>query len=204
MKIKKLLIIIFILLFFLSSYFVYSFLTSPRYSIYKIQSSIQHKDKEIFLQYVDIDSIIDDFLQQMILEESRGVNPDNPLEHFKSQLKIKLIEKFRPSIKQYFKQSILSYFNSTAENLILPQEAQILLLKKLESFSIPSHIGMQYSIDRIIYPEQNIAIVEFHIIPENAPPIILKLKFIKQNFYWKLIAIPNLYEFLLKLNELKF
>jgi hypothetical protein len=207
MKNKKRTHILFIsilILILISSYFIYNFIFSPRFAIYRIQTAIENKDKEMFLKFVNLDSIIDDFFQQIILEESKEIYSNNPIEHYKVQLKIKLMERFKPEIKNYLKNLILSYFDSSQNHSSLPQIAESFFLKKIESLTIPIHIIMQYSIEKIYYQENQISIIEYKIIPENAPPLILKLKFKKENLYWKLIALPNLYETILKLNELKY
>ncbi len=205
MKSKKTILLIIILLFFsIISFYTYRFISSPKYSIYKIQQSIKEKNKELFLQYVDLDSIINSFIDQIIEEEKKQLTANPSLENLKIQLKLRLIEKFRITIKEYLSNLVLSYFDLNLNIPILGEEVKSIFLLPLRlSFEVFKP-DIQFSIGDTVYLNSDSAIVYVIFTPRGAPPINLQLKFKRLDSYWKLVEIQNLYEMFIKLKELDY
>lgn len=202
MKNKKILyiFIIFILLLSTLSYFIYSFYTSPKYSIYRLQKSILDKDYNKFEKYADLDSIIDDFLEQWIQYYKNNFKNSTPIEKIKDSLKIKLIENAKDKFKWFLKKIILFYFNQSKEE----KNNEYLTLLNIWNLTKEDlfHLLIQYKIHSIEYLDKENCIVNLEIQKEKDTPLILKLKFKKLDLNWKLIAITNLIEVLNKYFEL--
>jgi len=195
-KFKKPYIYLTLIIFVLLSSFSFYFFYSPRFTLYLIQQSITNKDKEAFLKYVDVDMLVEDFVKQILLHESEQEKSENPIQKFKSYLKQEILENIKPVLKDILKQTLLAYFNISTPNEVQSLPKELNLLPALIYFNT------QYKIKKIQYEESNIALVEYEILFKNSTSNTLKLKFEKANFfYWKLIAIPNLYEFLLNANK---
>jgi hypothetical protein len=185
-------IVIFLLIASLSFYFFYS----PRFSIYLIQESITKKDKEAFLKYVDVDLLIENFVQQIILKEVELQKSENPIQKFKSYIKKEILENIQPTLKNFLKESLLAYFDHS-----IPEKLPSFYRKEWDVIPTLIYINTQYRIKKIEYENPHTAIVEYEIFLKDQTTYNLKLKFERKNFYWKLIAIPNLYDFILKMNE---
>ncbi len=107
-KSKKLYFIF--VLFLLLSIFSFYFFYSPRYSLYQIQQSIKNKDKEAFLKYVDLDMLIEDFVQQIIRHESKQEKSRESIGQFKILSKKRNLRKYKTCIKRYFKTNAFRLF----------------------------------------------------------------------------------------------
>lgn len=199
MKNKKILsiIILFILALGVSIYFIYSFYTSPKYSIYELQKSILNKEFDKFEKYADLDSIIDDFLEQWIQYYKNNSNKNNFIEKIQNSLKIKFLESSKDKFKWFLKKIILLYFNQNHKDKEEKDENYLNFLNiwnfTKEDFLI---LLIQYKIHSMEYLDKENCIVNLEIQKGKDTSLILKLKFQKFNSHWKLIAITNLVEVL--------
>lgn len=199
MKNKKILsiIILFILALGVSIYFIYSFYTSPKYSIYELQKSILNKEFDKFEKYADLDSIIDDFLEQWIQYYKNNSNKNNFIEKIQNSLKIKFLESSKDKFKWFLKKIILLYFNQNHKDKEEKDENYLNFLNiwnfTKEDFLI---LLIQYKIHSMEYLDKENCIVNLEIQKGKDTSLILKLKFQKFNSRWKLVAITNLVEVL--------
>lgn len=199
MKNKKILsiIILFILALGVSIYFIYSFYTSPKYSIYELQKSILNKEFDKFEKYADLDSIIDDFLEQWIQYYKNNSNKNNFIEKIQDSLKIKFLQTSKDKFKWFLKKIFLLYFNQNHKDKEEKDENYLNFLNiwnfTKEDFLI---LLIQYKIHSMEYLDKENCIVNLEIQKGKDTSLILKLKFQKFNSRWKLVAITNLVEVL--------
>ncbi len=195
MKNRKLIIFLLLLsgLFISITYFFYKeFYLSPRYSMYQIYQSIQNKDQKKFQKYVDLDSVIENLINQIIEKNTISGN-SSFLEKIQSKFTIRILTEMKPVIIKNSRDLILFSIFSKAETINHSHKSENLqffienltpeLLVFINDFEFTKII---FSISSIEYKYGEIAIVT---IQNNRD---LKLVFKKVNNYWQLKELSNL------------
>ncbi len=199
MKIIKIIIFtMFIFLFVSLSYFFYDFVSTPKFSIYKIQKSMINKDYQEFSKYVDLEQVIDRFLEQQIENLKNQKEDQSFLQKLVHTIQLNLLESQKKNIKSTLISLIEQYFqtNSDKHNQTFKKDyffqihIDIYLKEELISLFV------FYYIDSIDCKKNHHCFVNIKTRKNLAKQKLLQLEFYKQNNIWRLISINNLYEFL--------
>ncbi len=198
---KKIFISIVLIMLILFSYGLYHVYLSPLYSLYQIKNSIINKDKSKFLQYVDVDSVIDNFIEQILKKQKELLKSSKSLESIKIYLSIQFIESFKEEIKKIIKSIIFHYFDSSkiSNSEIIEKIKQYLSINYINIWDFFLNIKVYSSIQKIEYTEDfAIVFLKYHLNSQKI--VLLQFKFQKYNSIWKLIEISNLYEIIINNN----
>lgn len=102
--VKKILISFAVLLSLIISAFVYAKGT-PQYSLYQFRKSIENHDADSALKYLDIDSVVDNMMQDLI-KEQEVKHPSSPAESFGNNFAKGLMTMMIPAMKEALKGQI--------------------------------------------------------------------------------------------------
>jgi hypothetical protein len=169
---------------------------TPQYSLQQVATSIQSHDLELFKKHVDLDSLLNRFMDDAF-EQAKKENEKkktNAFEAMGQQLGEGLIQLFKPRLVEMLKLQIEKY----VETGTIEKAAKGKSEPPLSVEQIKEKLGDNFRGIKDVRTEGKISVVDIELFDKdkNQTRIIgLKMRE-KEGGYWQLIEIANFSDFL--------
>ena len=207
MKKKKLLIGLAIFLFIILSIGIcyWQYTKSPKYSLLQAKKAFEHHDLNNFEKYIDVKSIIDSLIDQLIEINTEKEQPKNEWQLLGEALGRGLISVLKPKIIKSARLQIAKFIetgkleNGKQGNKSDEMNFSILGIWKKAGGEKISFQGIKY-----IKKEGDTAYVGLKFYhKEYNTNLILELKMKDKGGYWQVVELSNFVNYMRKLDELE-
>ncbi len=200
---RTIFIIVGIIVFGLAGYYWY-WIHSPKYSLLQIKVSIEKHDIEGFYKYVDVESMVDRLIDQILENSAAGAKESrNEWEKAGQNIAKGLVSLLKPQLVKLAKEQVTSYVErgSFESQQSHTQDAGFSPAKMLEK---PEVNKSKFSGIEYVKKDGKIAIVGIGIFYEiYDAKLILDIKMREKDGHWQVIEISNFLAYLKNLDSIK-